>query len=80
MRRWRSSLRASVKSSSKGERKTTIPAPRGCATSVVSPVILLLNVQCLVIVSSDRGDDKRGRRRRRRSTTREKYNISDKNI
>jgi hypothetical protein len=50
--------------------KTTNLAPRGCATNVVSPVILLLNVQCLVIVT---GATTRGeRRRRRRSTTRER--------
>jgi hypothetical protein len=51
MRRWRSSSRAFVKSSNKGGRRITNPAPRGCGTSVVSPVILLLNVQCLVIVT-----------------------------
>jgi hypothetical protein len=44
------------------------PAPRGCATNVVSPIILLLNVQCLVIVTGAR--TRRGGRRRRRSTTR----------
>jgi hypothetical protein len=44
------------------------PAPRGCATSVVSPVILLQNVQCPLIVTgtTTRG----GRRRRGRGTTR----------
>jgi hypothetical protein len=49
--------------------RTTNLAPRGCATSVVSPVILLLNVQCLVIVTwaTTRGGI---RRRRRRGTTR----------
>jgi hypothetical protein len=47
---------------------TTNPAPRGCATSVVSPVILLLNVLCLVIVTG--ATTRRGRRRRRRGTTR----------
>jgi hypothetical protein len=31
-------------------KKSTNPAPRGCAINVVSPVTLLLNVQCLVIV------------------------------
>jgi hypothetical protein len=31
--------------------RTTNPAPRGCATNVVSPVISLLNVLCLVIVT-----------------------------
>jgi hypothetical protein len=48
--------------------KTTNPAPRGCSTNVVSPVILLLNVQCLVIVTWAR--TRRGRRRKRRDTTR----------
>jgi hypothetical protein len=48
--------------------RTTNPAPKGCATNVVSPVILLLNVQCLVIVTGAR--TRRGGRRRRRSTTR----------
>jgi hypothetical protein len=43
------------------------PAPKGCATNVVSLVILLLNVQCLVIVT---GATTRGGRRRRRGTTR----------
>jgi hypothetical protein len=48
--------------------KITNPAPRKCATNVVSPVILLLNVDYLVIVSgvTTRGE----RRRRRRGTTR----------
>jgi hypothetical protein len=48
--------------------KPRSPALRGCATSVVSSVILLLNVQCLVIVigATTRG----GRRRRRKDTTR----------
>jgi hypothetical protein len=47
--------------------RTTSPAPR-CATGVVSPVTLLLNVQSLVKVT--RTNTKRGRRRRRRDTTR----------
>jgi hypothetical protein len=48
--------------------KITSPVPRECATSVVSPVILLQNVLCLVIVT---GATTRGeRRRRRRDTTR----------
>jgi hypothetical protein len=51
MRKWRSSSRASAKSSSKGGGKTTSPAPRRFATSVVSLVILSLNVLCLVIVT-----------------------------
>jgi hypothetical protein len=32
MRKWRSSSRAFAKSSSKGGRRTTSPAPKGCAT------------------------------------------------
>jgi hypothetical protein len=47
--------------------KTTNPAPRGCATSVVSPVILSLNALCLVIV---KGTTTRRGRRKRRDTTR----------
>jgi hypothetical protein len=39
-RKWRSSSRASAKSSSKGRGKTTNPVPRRFATSVVSPVTL----------------------------------------
>jgi hypothetical protein len=48
--------------------KITSPVPKGCAKSVVSPVILLQNVLCLVIVTGvmTRGE----RRRRRRDTTR----------
>jgi hypothetical protein len=41
--KWRSSSRASAKSSSKGEGRTTSSTPRRCATGVVSPVTLLLN-------------------------------------
>jgi hypothetical protein len=48
--------------------KTTNLAPRGCATNVVSLVILLLNFQCLVIVTGAR--TRRGRRRKRRGTIR----------
>jgi hypothetical protein len=48
--------------------RITNPAPRGCATSVVSPVILLLNVLCLVIVTG--ATTRRERRGRRRGTTR----------
>jgi hypothetical protein len=48
--------------------RITNPAPRGCATSVVSPVILLPNVQCLVIVTG--ATTRGGRRRRRRGITR----------
>jgi hypothetical protein len=67
-RKWRSSSRAFAKSSSKEGGKITNPAPRGCATNVVSPVILLQNVQCLVIVT--RAKTRRGRREKRRGTTR----------
>jgi hypothetical protein len=52
----------------KGRGRTTNPAPRGCATNVVSPVILSLNVLCLVIVTGTA--TRRGGRRKRRSTTR----------
>jgi hypothetical protein len=48
--------------------RTTNPAPRGCATSVVSPVILSLNALCLVIVTGT--TTRRGGRRKRRNTTR----------
>jgi hypothetical protein len=48
--------------------RNTNPAPKGCATSVVSPVILSLNALCLVIVSGT--TTRRGRRRRRRGITR----------
>jgi hypothetical protein len=64
----RSSSRASVKSSSKGGGRTTNPAPKGCATNMVSPVILSLNVLCLVIVTGT--TTRRGGRKKRRSTTR----------
>jgi hypothetical protein len=43
-RKWRLSSRAFAKSSSKVGRKITNPAPKGCATNMVSPVILLQNV------------------------------------
>jgi hypothetical protein len=48
--------------------RITNPAPRKCATNVVSPIILSLNAICLVIVTgtTTRG----GRRRRRRDITR----------
>jgi hypothetical protein len=46
--------------------KITSPVPKGCATSVVSPVILLQNVLCLVIVT---GATARGGRKRRRKDT-----------
>jgi hypothetical protein len=49
--------------------RTTNPAPKGCATNVVSPVILLQNIQCQVKVTGM--TTRRGRkRRRRRGTTR----------
>src|SRR5690349_24439075 len=53
-RKWRSSSRASAKSSNKGGGRTTSPAPRKYATSVESPVISWLNVHYLVIRSEDR--------------------------
>jgi hypothetical protein len=58
---------ASAKSSSIEGGKTTNPAPKGCATNVVSPIILLQNVQCQVKVT---GTTTRRGRRRRRGTTR----------
>jgi hypothetical protein len=67
-RRWRSSSRAFTKSSSKEGGRTTNPAPKGCATSVVSLVILSLNALCLVIVTGTTTTRERGRIRR--STTR----------
>jgi hypothetical protein len=48
--------------------RTTSPTPRRCATGVVSPVTLLLNVQSLVKVIGTK--TRRGRRRRRRDTKR----------
>jgi hypothetical protein len=48
--------------------KSRTPAPRGCATGVVSSVTLLLNVQFLVKVTGTK--TRRGRSRRRRDTTR----------
>jgi hypothetical protein len=68
MRRWRSSSKASAKSSNKGGGRTTNPAPRKCATSVVSPVISLLNVHYLVIVTG--ATTRRERGEKRRDTTR----------
>jgi hypothetical protein len=58
--------RASVKSSSKGGGRITNPAPKGCATNVVSSVILSLDALCLVIVTGT--TTRRGRRRKRRGT------------
>jgi hypothetical protein len=68
MRKWRSSSRASAKSSNKGKGKITNPVPRRCATNVVSPIISLLNVHYLVIVT--RVMTRRGEERRRRGTIR----------
>jgi hypothetical protein len=48
--------------------RTTSPAPRKFATSVVSPVILLQNVRCLVIVTG--AMTRREREEKRRGTTR----------
>jgi hypothetical protein len=48
--------------------RTTSPAPKRCATGVVSPVTLLLNVQFLVKVTGSK--TRKGRRRRIRNTTR----------
>jgi hypothetical protein len=48
--------------------RTTNPAPKGCATNMVSPVISLLNVQCLVKVT--RTTTRKGRRKRRDTTRR----------
>jgi hypothetical protein len=64
MRRWRSSSRASVKSSSKGGGRTTNPAPRGCATNVVSPVIFI--AKCPMSSDSDRDNDKRGKKKEKK--------------
>jgi hypothetical protein len=44
--------------------RTTSPVPKGCAINVVSPVILSLNVLCLVIVTGAMTRRERGRRRR----------------
>jgi hypothetical protein len=63
-RKWRSSSRASAKSSSKEGGRITNPAPRKCATNVVSPVILLLNVHYLVIVIGATTRRKRGEKRK----------------
>jgi hypothetical protein len=51
-------------------RRITNPAPRKCATNVVSPVILLLNVHYLVIVI--RAATRRERGRKRKDTTRKR--------
>jgi hypothetical protein len=48
--------------------RITNPAPRRCATNVVSLVTLLLNALYLVIVTGT--TTREGRRRRRRDTTR----------
>jgi hypothetical protein len=62
------SSRAFAKSSSKGGGTTTSPTLKGCATSVVSPITLLLNVQIQAIVTGV--TTRKGRRRRRRDITR----------
>jgi hypothetical protein len=68
-RRCHSSSRAFAKSSSKGGGRTTSPAPKGCGTGVVSPVISLQNVHIQVKVTGT--TTRRGRRKwKRRSTTR----------
>jgi hypothetical protein len=56
------------KSSSKGGGRTTSPAPRRFATSVVSPITLLQNVLFLVTVTG--ATTRRGEERKRRGTTR----------
>jgi hypothetical protein len=66
-RRWLLSLRASGKSSSKERERSTNHAPRGFASNVVSPIIILLNVHMQVIVTGT--TIRRGRRWRIRSTT-----------
>jgi hypothetical protein len=62
MRRWRSSSRASAKSSSKGEGRITNPAPRRFATNMVSLVNFI--AKCPISSDSDRGDDKRGKKKK----------------
>jgi hypothetical protein len=57
-------IKVSAKSSSKGGGRTTSPAPRKFATSVVSPVISLLNVHYQVIVTGATTRREEGRRRR----------------
>jgi hypothetical protein len=57
-----------AKSSSKGRGKIISPVPRKYATSVVSPVILLLNIHYLVIVTG--ATTRREREEKRRDTTR----------
>jgi hypothetical protein len=64
----RSSSRDSAKSSSKRGERAIDPAPKGCAISVVSSIILLLNVQCLVTVTG--ATTRRRRRNKRIGTTR----------
>jgi hypothetical protein len=61
-------IKSFAKSSSKGGGRITSPAPRKFATSVVSPVISLLNVLYLVIVTG--ATTRRERGRKRRGTTR----------
>jgi hypothetical protein len=62
-RRYHSLLRAFAKSSSKGGGRTTSPAPRKFAISVVSPVISLLNVHYQVIVTGATTRREEGRRK-----------------
>jgi hypothetical protein len=57
-------IRSFRKSLNKGRRRTTSPVPRGCATGVVSPIILLLNVHIQVTVTGM--TTRRGRKRWRR--------------
>jgi hypothetical protein len=47
----------------KHRRGRTNTAPKGCATNVVSPIISLLNVQCLVKVSGTTTIDKKGKKK-----------------
>jgi hypothetical protein len=70
MRIWLLLLRASSKSSSKGRRRTTNPAPKGFATGAVSLVTMLLNVHIQVIVTGTTTRKGRRRWRRRNTTTR----------
>jgi hypothetical protein len=61
-------IKSSAKSSSKGGGRITNPAPRRFAINVVSPVILSLNVLCLVTVTG--ATTRREREEKRRGTTR----------
>jgi hypothetical protein len=68
--KWLLSLKAFSKSSSKGRGRSTNLAPRGVATNVVSPVIILLNVHMQVTVTGTTTRNGRRRWRRRSTTTR----------